>query len=55
VSHSDVAFFMHYVYVIQSSSTGRLYAGQTADLERHLQQHDDPSNRLTLHTVGARE
>jgi putative endonuclease len=41
---------MYYVYVLKSLSTGKHYTGQTADLEKRLQFHNDPANRLTLHT-----
>jgi putative endonuclease len=41
---------MFYVYVIKSQSTGKTYIGQTADLQKRLTLHNDPNNRLTLHT-----
>jgi putative endonuclease len=33
-------FFMIIVYVIQSIATGRLYVGQTEDLENRLYEHN---------------
>ena len=39
-----------YVYILQSESTGKIYIGQTSDLERRIQQHNDPECTLTLHT-----
>ena len=39
-----------FVYIIQSETTGKIYTGQTADIPRRLSQHNDPDNRLTLHT-----
>ncbi len=41
-----MAFF---TYVLLNPR-GEIYVGQTADLERRLAQHNDPDNRLTLHT-----
>jgi putative endonuclease len=38
------------VYVLRSESTAKIYIGQTSELPRRLAQHNDPSNRLTLHT-----
>jgi len=32
----------YYVYILQSESTGRYYCGQTNDLERRIQEHNDP-------------
>jgi len=37
------------VYVLLNP-LGKTYVGQTADLERRLNQHNDPTCRLTLHT-----
>ena len=37
------------VYVI-SNPDGETYVGQTADLARRLEQHNDPRCDLTLHT-----
>ncbi|MBN1662074.1 MAG: GIY-YIG nuclease family protein [Deltaproteobacteria bacterium] len=31
-----------WVYILQSESTGRYYAGQTDHLERRLSEHNDP-------------
>lgn len=31
------------VYVLQSQSSGRIYIGQTEDLEKRLRQHNDPA------------
>jgi putative endonuclease len=39
-----------HVYVLESQSTGRRYVGQTGDLALRLVQHNDPADRLTLHT-----
>lgn len=39
-----------HVYILQSQSTGKIYVGQTNDLEKRLRQHNDPNFRLTLHT-----
>ncbi len=39
---------MFYTYILQSQSTGRLYIGQTSDLETRLAQHNEgltPSTR----------
>ncbi|HPO17511.1 MAG TPA: GIY-YIG nuclease family protein [Candidatus Hydrogenedentes bacterium] len=41
---------MFVVYVLQSESSGKIYIGQTADLQKRLQQHNDPNCHLTLHT-----
>ncbi len=32
---------MYHVYVIRSETTGRRYIGQTSDLRRRLQEHND--------------
>jgi predicted GIY-YIG superfamily endonuclease len=34
----------HWVYILQSQSTGRCYCGQTCDLPVRLAQHNDPTN-----------
>jgi putative endonuclease len=39
-----------FVYILQSSSTGRYYCGQTDNLEKRLAQHNDPKQTLTLTT-----
>jgi len=31
-----------FVYILQSQSSGRYYCGQTIDIDRRLQQHNDP-------------
>jgi putative endonuclease len=38
------------VYVLASEATGQHYLGQTQDLTARLVQHNDPADRLTLHT-----
>ncbi|MBI1387153.1 MAG: GIY-YIG nuclease family protein [bacterium] len=40
----------YFVYVLCSTTTGETYVGQTSDVERRLAQHNDPDNKLTLHT-----
>ena len=37
----------HYVYIIQSESTGILYKGYTAYPELRLQEHNDDRSRYT--------
>jgi putative endonuclease len=39
-----------WVYILQSETTGATYTGQTEDVARRLSEHNDPSNRRTLHT-----
>ena len=39
----------YYVYVLVNAC-GKTYVGQTADLDRRLAQHNDPSFRGTLYT-----
>ncbi len=39
----------YFVYVLLNPQ-GKTYVGQTADLERRLNQHNDPTCLLTLHT-----
>ena len=34
-----------HVYILQSQSTGRLYCGQTRNLQQRLGQHNDPEYR----------
>ncbi|MCD6304955.1 MAG: GIY-YIG nuclease family protein [Deltaproteobacteria bacterium] len=49
----DRAFFMtmsHWVYIIQSETTGRYYCGQSSDTERRLRQHNDPEYQLSQTT-----
>jgi putative endonuclease len=45
-----MAGIMFYIYILQSTSTGETYTGQTSNLENRLQQHNDPSYTKTLHT-----
>jgi len=40
----------HWVYILQSQSTGRYYCGQTRDLPVRLAQHNDPTNDLAKTT-----
>jgi putative endonuclease len=40
----------HWVYILQSQSTGRYYCGQTRDLLARLAQHNDPTNDLAKTT-----
>ncbi|MFL6438789.1 MAG: GIY-YIG nuclease family protein [Terriglobales bacterium] len=39
----------YFVYVLRSASSGKIYIGQTADVEKRVSQHNDPSCRRTLH------
>jgi putative endonuclease len=40
----------HWVYIIQSESTGRHYCGQTRDVSARVAQHNDPINDLSKTT-----
>ena len=40
---------MFYVYVLKSSSTGRLYIGQTKDLANRISEHNNGLARYTRH------
>ena len=37
-----------YVYILRSQKSGKLYTGQTNNLDRRLVEHNDP-----LHNVGS--
>ena len=39
-----------WVYILQSQSTGRFYCGHTSDLERRIDQHNDPEYELSRTT-----
>jgi len=39
-----------YVYILRSQTTGKIYVGHTMNLDYRMQQHNDPQNKLTLHT-----
>jgi putative endonuclease len=39
-----------FVYILQSQTTGHIYIGQTSDLKRRLQEHNNPDFKGTLHT-----
>ena len=39
-----------FVYILQSESTGKIYIGQTENLDKRLRQHNDPECKLTLYT-----
>jgi len=39
-----------WVYILRSQSTGRYYCGQTDDVEKRLQQHNDSENTFTQTT-----
>jgi putative endonuclease len=39
-----------WVYIIQSAASGRLYCGQTSDVERRIRQHNDPAYHLSKTT-----
>ncbi len=39
-----------WVYILQSQSCGRYYCGQTDDIEKRLDQHNDPENTFTRTT-----
>ena len=50
-----MAFFIwrgavYHIYVLRSESTGRCYCGQTDNLERRLEQHNDPNHHGTKTT-----
>jgi putative endonuclease len=38
---------MHYVYVLRSETTGRLYKGSTSDLEARIKSHNQGKVRST--------
>jgi putative endonuclease len=39
-----------WVYILQSESTGRLYTGQTSDLEKRLERHNDQDIDISRYT-----
>jgi putative endonuclease len=39
-----------WVYILQSGNTGRYYCGQTSNVDRRLQQHNDPAYQLSKTT-----
>ncbi|NLR79544.1 GIY-YIG nuclease family protein [Chitinophaga eiseniae] len=41
----------HYVYILQSLSTGRYYAGETADVSVRLSKHNSRSTTSTRYGV----
>ena len=38
------------VYILQSQASGRFYVGQTSDLERRIDQHNDSSYNVSVYT-----
>ena len=44
----------YYVYVLRSESTGKTYTGQTDNLEKRIDQHNEPNNTLSLYTKRSR-
>jgi putative endonuclease len=38
---------MHYVYILKSKNTNRLYVGRTDDLRRRIKEHKDRKNWTT--------
>ena len=40
-----------WVYILRSETTGRYYCGQTDNVEKRLQQHNDPQNTFTQTTT----
>ncbi|MEK7794731.1 MAG: GIY-YIG nuclease family protein [Candidatus Hydrogenedentota bacterium] len=40
----------YYVYILQSETTGKTYVGQTDNLQRRVEQHNDPDFTMTLYT-----
>ena len=41
---------MFFVYVLESITTGKIYTGQSEDLKRRVQEHNDPKNELSIYT-----
>ncbi len=39
--------FMHYVYLLKSRKDGDLYIGETSDLRKRLQQHNNGESKAT--------
>lgn len=52
LSHPDrvVLLMSFYVYILHSETSGKTYVGQSADLVRRLEQHNDPDCLLTTYT-----
>lgn len=42
---------MHYVYVLKSKKTNRLYIGQTNDLRRRFHEHNHGGSKYTKHGI----
>jgi hypothetical protein len=47
ISLREKAFFMYYCYVLESESSGRLYIGQTNNVEDRLERHNSGINIST--------
>jgi putative endonuclease len=41
---------IRWVYILRSHTSKRYYCGQTSDLVKRIDQHNDPRNSLTLTT-----
>ncbi|UCC22420.1 MAG: GIY-YIG nuclease family protein [Planctomycetota bacterium] len=39
-----------FVYILESQSTGRHYIGQTDNIARRLEEHNDPEHKLSKYT-----
>jgi len=39
-----------YVYVLKPLTAGKIYIGQTSNLTKRIQQHNDSTNKFTLYT-----
>ena len=52
MGRGNLAFFIwHFLYILsKSQSSGKYYCGQSSDLDRRLQQDNDPKYRLTKTT-----
>ncbi len=45
-----LASMSYILYILQSQTSGRFYVGQTSDLERRIDQHNDPSYKESAYT-----
>jgi len=42
---------MYYVYILKSNKTGEIYTGQTSDLKRRLEWHNNGLQKSTKHAI----